>query len=353
MMKLREMIITTNVKLQEKICCELPKRNERDYRDVKRYFLKFEESQNFFEIDEILSIEAKTRIRASSLDDIGELSIKLNRIEGVIRNYLLQYDPDINLLIYFTQEQLKQIQKIEANFGGDTQIPHTTYRMIISDSFDSLIKNAESMEEKSLNRIFKELLPLAFYYIKCSLPLEELTRIIVSITNISLTTLDIFHLIFQMSDSVVRGLCLEHYSFSNPVPFYYPILESHLREETSIRFEICKELWYSLQQFTGLVSFGLGWASWNPIGKSQLVDLIFETDFVKRSPQKSPFHMNSIDIQMTKNLFGQIKKTSDESTKWAYLDCHGCSDIKVIKDICQNLDIALIHVSYSDYVENY
>ena len=154
-----------------------------------------------------------------------------------------------------------------------------------------------------------------------------------------------------MSDPVVRGLCIEHYSFSNPVPFYYPILGLYPPEQTSSQFEICKELWYSLQQFSGLVSFGLGWASWNPIGKSHLLDLMFKTDFL--SPQSSPFHLSSIDIQMTKNLFGKKHKDTPESTQWAYIDCHICSDIHVIKDICQNLDIALIHVSYSDYRENY
>ena len=174
---------------------------------------------------------------------------------------------------------------------------------------------------------------------------------LLSITNIQLTTLDIFHLIFQMSDPVVRGLCIEHYSFSNPVPFYYPILRPYPQEQTSCQFEICKELWYSLQQFSGLVSFGLGWASWNPIGKSHLLDLMFETDFVKGSPQNSPFHLGSIDIQMTKNLFGDRNK--HETTKWTYIDCHRSSDINLISDICRNLDIALIHVSYSDYTNNY
>ena len=351
-MKLRKMILTKNVKLQEKICCELPKRNEREYQDVKQYFLKFEESQNFFEIDETLSSEAKACIRASSLDDIGDLSIKLNKIERVIRDYLLRYSPDRELMFDCAQEQFKQIQNIKTEFGTDIEISHTIYRMIISDSFSNLIRNANNLDG-SPKKIFRELLPLIFYHIKCSLPLEELRETIASITNISLTTLDIFHLIFQMSDPVVRGLCIEHYSFSNPVPFFYLLLESHQLEQTYAQFKICNELWYSLQEFHGLVSFGLGWASWNPIGKSTLLDLMFKTDFVKSSPQNSPFHLNSIDIQMTKNLFGKKDRSIHESTQWAYIDCNASSDSNVIGDICQNLDIALIHVSYSDYKVNH
>ena len=309
---------------------------------LKKYLL--------FKTDETLSIGEKTCIRSSGLDDIQVLSLKLNKTEQVIRDYLLRYSPDEEILLIDEQEQLKQLRE----FAMDTEISYTTYRMIISQSFDSLIENAKTCgkEGNSLKKIFNELLALAFYYIKCSLPLDDVTEIFFKIANISLSTLDLFHLIFQMSDPVVRGLCIEHYSFSNPVPFYYPILGLYPPEQTSSQFEICKELWYSLQQFSGLVSFGLGWASWNPIGKSHLLDLMFDTDFEKGSPQNSPFHLSSIDIQMTKNVFGK-KGSTGESTQWAYIDCHRCSDIHVIKDICQNLDIALIHVSYSDYRENY
>ena len=349
-LKLRELILKKDLDLQEKIRFELLKKNESEYIKVKNYFTKFEESQNFFKIDRELSTADKVCIRSSSLDYIRELRIKLNKMERVIRNYLLQYSPDGELMFDFSQEQFKRIQNIRAAFLTDIQISHTTYRMIISDSSETLMQNAKNLSG-SPKKVFAELLPLAFYYQKCSLPLEVITRILTKMTKISLTTLDIFHLIFQMSDPVVRGLCIEHYSFSNPVPFYYPILISHLPEQTACKFEICKELWYSLQQFSGLVSFGLGWASWNPVGKSHLLDLMFGTDFVKGSPQNSPFHLGSIDIQMTKNLFGE--RVIGESTQWAYIDCHGWSDVNVIYDVYQNLDIVLIHVSYSDYRENY
>ena len=348
--KLREMIAKKDMGLQEKICFELLERNESEYLTVKDYFMKFEESQNFFEIDKTLSMEAKSCIRESSLENSKELSLKLNMMERVIREYFLHYTPDEQLMHACAQNQFARIQDIKAKFLTDMQISHTTYRMIISDSTDTLIQNAKNLSE-SPKRVFNELLPLAFYYLKCSLPLEEITQIIAKITKISLTTMDLFHLIFQTSDPIVRGLCIEHYSFSNPVPFYYPILSPYPPEQTSCRFEICKELWYSLQQFNCLISFGLGWASWNPIGKSHLLDLMFETDFVKGSPQNSPFHLSSIDIQMTKNLFGT--RIVGESTQWAYIDCHKYSDINVIWEICKNLDIALVHVSYSDYRENY
>ena len=347
--KLREMIAKKDLDLQEQFCFKLREKNEGEYVAVRDYFMKFEESQNFFKIDKTLSIEVKRCIRASSLDNIEELSVKLNLMKIVIREYLLQYSSDEQLMLDCAQDQFIRIQDFKAKFLTDMQVSHTTYRMIISDSSETLIRNAKNLDG-SPNKIFGELLPLTFYYLKCSLPLEEITRILSKVTKISLTTLDLFHFIFQISDPIVRGLCIEHYSFSNPVPFYYPILSPYPIERTSCRFEICKELWYSLQEFSGLVSFGLGWASWNPIGKSYLLDLMFETDFVKGSPQNSPFHLGSIDIQMTKNHFGQ--RVNGELTQWTYIDCHS-SDIDVIAEICRNLDITLVHVSYSDYRENY
>ena len=225
-MELRKLISTKNVALQERLYCQLPNINEAEYGDLREYFIEFEESKDFFEIDWTLDIKAKECIRASSPEDIEELGVKLNRMQAVIREYLLQYYPDEPLMLSHTEVQLKNIQKFAATFGMDEQISHTTYRMIITVSFAKLIQDTKKTS-KQPNVILNELLPLAFYYIKCSLPLEELSQLISNTTNISLTTLDLFHIIFQMSDPIVRGLCIEHYSFSNPVPFYYPRLEPY------------------------------------------------------------------------------------------------------------------------------
>ena len=159
------------------------------------------------------------------------------------------------------------------------------------------------------------------------------------------------HLIFQLSDPVLKGFCIEHYSFSNSIPLIYTQLPD--AESKILKTAVCEELWYSLEDFNGLVSFGVGRASWNPVGKSYLLDVIFETDFVKGNPQNSAFHYNSIDIQLTKNLFGEMKDTSSkESTKWAYIDCHGESDSDYIQILCQHIDIVLIHVTHQDFMKN-
>ena len=338
--KLREMIISKNLTLQDKLGCILKKQNVVEYQELRKYFQRFEESKAFFEIDLGLTVEDINIIEQSSYSTIEELSLKLLKVETVIRDYREQYHPNTVVSKYCTSSQVKQILKIVNDFGKESITFHT-YRMIISNSFKDIIPGADRDEQISKN-VFKELLPLAFYYLKCSLPLDDITQIISNTSKINLTTHDMFHILFQLSEPVLRGYCIEHYSFSNPVPLYYPNLNG--------KFEICKELWYSLQEFNGLVSFGLGRAGWNPIGKSYLLDFIFGTDFVRGNPQTSAFHFNSIDIQMTRNLFGEI--TSAESTKWAYIDCHGHSDMSVIKIICQQLDIALIHVNFFDYSKN-
>ena len=85
-----------------------------------------------------------------------------------------------------------------------------------------------------------------------------------------------------------------------------------------------------------------------------MLDLIFETDFVEGNPKGSPFHSKSIDIQLTKNLFGKLNSNSAaEHTKWAFIDCHGYSEHRIIRVIYQHLEIALVHISYSDYEDNY
>ena len=349
---LREMIKSRNLKLQDKLCCILQLQDKLEYEHVRKYFKKYDESRNFFEIDTDFTITDILFIKENSSLDTEQLSIRLNKMETVVREHLTQYFPNQTERDYYASCQKKEIEKIVLNFGRDTKTFHT-YRTIITQSLECMIERASEVCSTSMEAI-NQLLPLIFYYLKCSLSFEDITRIIAKICKITLTTYDIFHMIFQLSDPLVRGLCIEHYSFSNPVPLYYPSIQTDLLKGKKIELGLCTELWYSMQDYHGLVSFGLGRASWNSIGKSYLLDLIFETDFVEGNPQDSAFHLQSIDIQMTRNLFGAVNtRSSEEIIKWAYIDCHRYSDPNVIKVICQHLDIALIHVSYRDYLENY
>ena len=347
-LKLRDLIISKDLKLQDQLCCILQRSNGDEYMEIKNYFKKFEESKSFFELDKELTFEDISYIEKHSNDSVQQLSHKLQKVESVIIDYLNQYDPsEINRQSLETSQK-QQINQIKSHFCKEDLTFHS-YRMIIASTFEDMMRDAGA-EDKTPNQIFKEFLPLAFYYLKCSLPFEDITQIFANTSKISLTTHEVFHIIFQLSDPVLRGFCLEHYSFSNPVPFYYPKLHfSDSSKRKCARFGISKELWYSLQPFNGLISYGLGRAGWNPVGKSYLLDLIFGTDFVSGSPTKSAFHSSSIDIQMTKNLFGELK---EEAIKWAFIDCHGFSDINVIQSISQLLEIALIHVTYDDFIRN-
>ena len=350
--KLREMVISRDLKLQDQLCCILRRKKDKDqFTTVRTYFNKFAESKLFFEVDIQLSIEDILHIKQCRSENVAQLSKELQKVESIISEYLHQYNPNELLNNHLTIQQFNQINTIVTNFGKD-KLSFQTYRMIISESFEDIFKNAEN-NGRTPKEAFLQLLPLSFYYLKCSLPLADITQMIANSSQITVTTHDVFHIIFQLSDPVLKGFCIEHYSFSNPVPLYYPLLLESSFEKKQTKFAICKELWYSMQQFNGLISFGLGWAGWNPVGKSHLLDLIFGTDFEKGNPSNSAFHFNSIDIQMTNNLFGEMKDRSRaESTKWAYIDCNGNSNLDVIKVLCQQLDIALIHVTSSDYSTN-
>ena len=299
--------------------------------------------------------------KGQSTDEITRKHTLLSKkkVRALVRDYLQQYSLNPAEDNYASLQK-KQIEEIILSVGKEIKTFHI-YRTIVTESFENLINRAKEVGNKPMEA-FNILLPLIFYYLKCSLSFQEIAGIISKKGKLTFTAYDIFHIIFQLSDPVVRGLCIEHYSFSNPIPLYYPNIHTSLCQKGKIEFNFCSELWYSIQEYNGLISFGLGRASWSPIGKSTLLNLIFDTDFAQKDLQKGAFHLQSIDIQMSRNLFGKVRdegnesmtdKAKKESTKWAYIDCHRYSDPNVIQAICQRLNIALIHISYSDYKSNH
>ncbi|KAI6650382.1 hypothetical protein LOD99_5819 [Oopsacas minuta] len=296
--KLIDNIRNNDLKLQDQLVCKLRRKNEHEYQEIFHYLKKFKETENFCQINTHLTIDDIIYINESSLD-VEQLSIKFNKVETVIRDVLESYKPHELEERHYKNLQLQRIENIIILFGRETKA-FLAYRMIISDSIESMILRAESIKRNDPMKVFEELLPLTFYYLKCSLPFDDITRIIAKTCRITLTTHEIFHIIFQLSDPILKGR-----------------------------------------------------AGWNPIGKSHLLDLIFETDFERGNPRKSAFHLNSIDIQMTKNLFAKVEdRHPKEATKLAYIDCHGYSDMSVIHTICQYLDVALIHVSHFDFINH-
>ena len=344
--ELRESIISNDLKFRD----DIYKITEQDCEVLKNYFNIFEESKHFFDFKMELTIEDISLINQNTSENIQDISIKIQKVRTVIREYLEQYHSNDEFNKFCIADQRHKIQQL-TNFGGYS-LTFSSYRMMISNSFDSIIEEVKNKENAFLADIFRDMLPMTFYYLKCNLTLAHVAQIISKACNLSLTTHELFHITFQLSDPDLRGYLIEHYSFSNPVPLFYPKLSTSLTE-TNLEYTLCGELWYSLQQYNGLVSFGLGRASWYPTGKSSLLDLMFGTDFVSGNPQNSAFHFNSIDIQMTKNLFGKnIENSTNEAIKWAYIDCHRNSNTNVIKRICENLDIALIHITNQDYTNN-
>ena len=350
--QLRNQIRKNDLELQYELGFSLREKNTEEFDTIQAYFQKFQESKYFLSGKFKLSREDIGFIKKHINFSLKQLSTELKRAVPIIKGYLQQYKPSSDEIDYQRDEQsqglcfiLKKVQNI---FDYST-LSYSMYRVVITHSLDDIIENRSEITNKEKKQNLEAILHYTFYYLKCSLPFEDIVGIFHRIfPGTSLTNHDLFHLIFQLSDPVLKGLCIENYSFSNPVPLYYP--KVHIPQSGKVEYDICKELWYSLKEYNGLISFGLGRASWNPIGKSYLLDKIFKTDFGSSSPQASKFHFSSIDIQLTRNLFGEVQR--GESTDWAYIDCHGYSDLEAIKVICNYLDIAIIHVLYSDFKNN-
>ena len=181
--------------------------------------------------------------------------ISKSNVEELIQTYSQQYHPNKEEKEYHTKLQKQQIEEIILNVGKDTKT-FQVYRTVTTESFEDLIERAKKLEGDPIE-VFNLLLPLIFYYLKCNLSLVYITRIINQTCKLSLAIYDTFHIIYQLSDPVVRGLCIEHYSFSNPIPFYFPSIHTQVLKEGNMEFEFCSELWYSIQEYNVLISFGL------------------------------------------------------------------------------------------------
>ena len=217
MSSLRNKLKRGDLKLQDQLFCMQNAKNT-EYQTVRQYLTRYTETQGCLKVEQDLDIEDILLIKQSNKDNIETLSPKLNKVESVIRNYFHQYFMHPVEDKYFKDHQENQINKI-SNAFENTMFSLDDYRTIATRPFDDVINSVKTRNKsKRVEKLLNKLLPFAFYLLKCNLPFEEIAHIIAKAGNIPLTTHEIFHIIFQLSDPVLRGLCIEHYSFSNPVP---------------------------------------------------------------------------------------------------------------------------------------
>ena len=338
--KIHKSIVRNDLPMKDKLICVMRKENPKDYSQLAAYLGKFKDSKIFLEVDRHLRFGDIKLINAGDCS-VDELSKRAQKVGTVILEFLERYTPRDVEMSGYKRLQCEEVERVANDFGSKTKT-FQIYRMIIVNPIEQVTVASKNLVKE---KIFQNFLPWIFYYIKCYLPLNDIKTIFQDDFQIHLTTHQIFHLVFQLSDSLLRGLCIEHYSYSNPVPLYYPTFATLRNQEC--KFHVCKELWYSIRENRGLISFGLGQAGFGRLGKSSLLDCIFKTNFVKENPKSSPFHFKSVDIQMTNNLYADNK---NEFTKWAFIDCNGYVEHDVICAICQQLYIAIVHVSYNDYI---
>ena len=345
---IRISIVNDNLIMKNKLICVMKTQNPKEYSQLVAHLGKFKDSKKFKKVGGNLSFDEMKLINESN-HNVVELSNKFDKVDTVIRKFIERFLPKEVEECGYKQLQCKEVTKIAEKFGIGT-ISFHAYRVIAVDPIKDIIDSSENLFFRRRNipkKIFERLLPWIFYYLKCYLPLTSIMTIIYDKFEIRLTAHQVFHMVFQHSDSLLRGFCIEHYSYSNPVPLYYPTFTTSSNQDC--KFEVCKELWYSIRENKGLISFGLGQAAFGRFGKSSLLDLIFDTNFAEGNPVDSPFHFKSIDIQMTNNLYAA---DINECTQWAFIDCNGYVRRDVIHRICHQLEVAIIHVSYHDYTQN-
>ena len=219
------------------------------------------------------------------------------------------------------------------------------YRMLHCDSYTEQLK----MAAKSTQTKFQDIVPLSLYHLNCNLSFQDLLELINLEESEIKSSNDLFHLLFQNSDFFLKSIYINQYSFNNPIPFYFPIIDTSFHES---QFTICKELWYSLTPHNAIISFGLGGAANSAVGKSKLLDMLFEINFTESNPQSSFFHSNSIDLKLTKNFYPG-DNCEKYFTDWAFFDCHTPTPINFINSLLKHVNILIVHVLESDLLAKF
>ena len=248
---------------------------------------------------------------------------------------------------YLRTNQAQKLSKIKKYCDRYVSTPITIsqYRMLHCDSYTEQLK----MAAKSTQTNFQDIVPLSLYHLNCNLSFQELLKLINLDESVIKSSNDLFHLLFQNSDFFLKSIYINQYSFNNPIPFYFPIIDTSFHEP---RFTICKELWYSLTPHNAIISFGLGGAANSAIGKSELLDMLFELNFTESNPQDSCFHSNSIDLKLTKNFYPG-DNCEKYFTDWAFFDCHTPTPINVINFLLKHVNILIVHILESDLLVNF
>ena len=349
-------IISKDLILQDKIGYILKKEDINAYQQLQEYFSKFKESEEFLNIKIELTIEDIEKIQQQySLDDTTKISEDLNIVESVINEYKLQYSMSEMEKEHHSKKQVESLIKLSKSFKNFKEISIDEYKKISTNTHKTYVdKLREDSDIKSFDELFQSIIPIAFYCMKCNLPLDQITDILREINEpnplIPGSNHEIFHLIFQHSTPIVKALCIDLYSFCSPVPFYYPLLSPINDRQSEPVFKICHELWFTIPPCFAIASFGLGSASYLPVGKSELLNKLFNTNFTHQNLNDDhfdPFHFKSIDVQITKNI--QLEGAlSSEERRVAYFDCHSGVSMKLIKSICRYVNIMIIHVLEKD-----
>ena len=301
--------------MQDRIGYALKKKIFEGYQQVKQYLSKFKESQDFLTIQTELTIENTEYIQQFSFNDIRKVSKELNIVESLIKEKMLEYEMSENDKRHYLRKQVHALLKLSKSFMKLRKITIDEYKRINIFSHKYYAEKLEKdLEAKCFDKVCQNIISIAFHCMKCNLPLDDITDILKEKDEQEMpkSNDEIFHLIFQHSTPIVKALCIDLYSFCSPVPFYYPLLSPINDSQSEPVFKICHELWFTIPPCFAIASFGLGSASYLPVGKSELLNKIFNTNFTQQNQDGNfnPFHFQSMMFNFPKIYSWNIQEYS-------------------------------------------
>ena len=245
------------------------------------------------------------------------------------------------------KSSILKFQKISSRYF-QSKITISQYRRLSSDTLEEQMENC--IKASTADEAMPLLIPLVLYFLTCKLSLDHLLNAVYSIFSFKSPN-ELFQLVFQNSETHLKAILVHNFSFCNPIQFYYPLIRDYSDDELT-EFALCRELWYSITPHNAVMSFGIGDAANDPIGKSTLLDLIFKLNFVTNNNCDSCFHRSAIDLRLTKNFFAGIE-CEPYYTDWAFFDFHGPTNERMVNLLLTQINIVIIHILQSNMINGF
>ena len=215
----------------------------------------------------------------------------------------------------------------------------------------SWIKNTQDIEK------FRELLPIYFNLLKRG---EAWTLFVEKVSYQMIhQKLDkdlgyfqkkmLFYILLMSGDTELRARLLHLYGNYNPIPLRYPAWpnlslqgQNINANNADLNYETNVLSYFVTQPSLGILSLGLGKNASLPIGKSTILNKVFQKNF--STDESSPFHTSTIDIDFD-CAFRPYRN-------FCIADAHGVFPNEKLIDFLSIFKVIIIHIHAKDLINN-